>query len=88
MHMFEYKGAKEGGFSERGRVKQRTIMVLAVLTLLAIVSTLVLQPAAAQTTLSVAIKSWDKIGIDANKPATEGPNHAIVQARICNTGPN
>jgi uncharacterized repeat protein (TIGR01451 family) len=87
MQMFEYKDTKEGGCSERVRVKKkRIIMVLAVLTMFAIVSTLVLQPAAAQTTLSVAIKSWDKIGIDANKPATEGPNHAIVQARICNTG--
>jgi uncharacterized repeat protein (TIGR01451 family) len=39
-----------------------------------------------QTNVTVEIKSWDVIGIDANKPTTEGPNQSIVQARICNTG--
>ncbi|MBC7128925.1 MAG: tandem-95 repeat protein, partial [Thermoplasmatales archaeon] len=38
------------------------------------------------TTLEVAIVSWNIIGIDDNKPKTEGPNCSIVQVRIWNNG--
>ncbi|MBC7081098.1 MAG: hypothetical protein H5T44_02470 [Thermoplasmatales archaeon] len=37
-------------------------------------------------TLEVAIVSWNVIGIDNNKPATQGPNCSVVQLRIWNNG--
>ncbi|MEM2583328.1 MAG: hypothetical protein QW519_03065, partial [Candidatus Thermoplasmatota archaeon] len=38
------------------------------------------------TTLGVAIVSWNVIGIDANKPGTDGPNCSVVQVRVWNNG--
>ncbi|MEW5807065.1 MAG: hypothetical protein AB1756_06950 [Acidobacteriota bacterium] len=38
----------------------------------------------ASANLTAEIKSWHIIGLDSNKPTTEGPNQFLVQIRIAN----
>lgn len=41
---------------------------------------------AATTSLSTQILSWSTIGLDSNKPVTDGPHSFLIQARVTNTG--
>src|SRR4051794_31171037 len=36
--------------------------------------------------LSLTPITWDVVGLDSNKPATDGPNSYLIGARITNTG--
>jgi hypothetical protein len=45
-----------------------------------------LQPASAATTLAIETITWDFVGLDSNKPETQGPETYIVGARVCNLG--
>lgn len=45
-----------------------------------------LQPATATTTLAIETITWDFVGLDSNKPETQGPETYIVGARVCNLG--
>ncbi|MEB3338541.1 MAG: hypothetical protein VKJ46_13825, partial [Leptolyngbyaceae bacterium] len=47
---------------------------------------LTIQPAAAATTIAIEPITWDFVGLDSNKPETQGPNTYVVGARVCNTG--
>ncbi len=62
-----------------------TLLLLAIVTFSAVIMS---EPVngQSQTNLTVEIRSWDIIGIDNNKPAEEGPNQSLIQARICNIG--
>ncbi len=40
----------------------------------------------AQPVFETSTLTWDTIGLDSNKPATEGPNTFPVGARVCNVG--
>jgi uncharacterized repeat protein (TIGR01451 family) len=43
-------------------------------------------PARAATTIAIEPITWDFVGLDSNKPETQGPNTYVVGARVCNTG--
>ncbi|HSG87296.1 MAG TPA: CARDB domain-containing protein, partial [Candidatus Limnocylindrales bacterium] len=43
-------------------------------------------PGRAAASLTIAPITWDVIGLDSNKPATEGPDTFPVGARVCNSG--
>ncbi len=45
-----------------------------------------LQPAYAATTLAIEPITWDFVGLDSNKPESQGPNTYVVGARVCNLG--
>jgi len=38
-------------------------------------------------TLTTQVLSWNTIGLDSNKPVTDGPHQFVIQARITNPGP-
>jgi len=40
----------------------------------------------AGTTLNLTKGSWDIIGLDSNKPETEGPHQFVIQVHVTNTG--
>lgn len=44
------------------------------------------QPAAAATTIKIEPITWDFVGLDSNKPESQGPNTYVVGARVCNVG--
>lgn len=41
---------------------------------------------AASTSLRIEPITWDFVGLDSNKPASQGPNTYVVGARVCNVG--
>lgn len=43
-------------------------------------------PALAAVDLRIEPLTWDFVGLDSNKPATQGPNTYVVGARVCNVG--
>lgn len=45
-----------------------------------------LLPAQAATTIAIEPITWDFVGLDSNKPETQGPNTYVVGARVCNLG--
>ena len=44
------------------------------------------KPAYATVTLAIEPLTWDFVGLDSNKPDTQGPNDYLVGARVCNMG--
>ena len=62
--------------------------VAAALFTMSLVWTVAVNPISAQAapTLSVEPITWDVVGLDSNKPATEGPDTFPVGSRVCNTG--
>ncbi|MFH1170933.1 MAG: hypothetical protein V1778_00105 [bacterium] len=44
------------------------------------------QAATTSTTLSVEVRSWDRLGLDSNKPVSTGPHRFLIQTRVTNTG--
>lgn len=45
------------------------------------------RPAFALANLVIEPITWDFVGLDSNKPESQGPNTYVVGARVCNTSP-
>jgi len=47
---------------------------------------LMASPASAAPALSITPITWNVVGLDSNKPTTDGPDTFASGARVCNTG--
>ena len=69
------------------KLKGGVVAVILICSLLAVIN-----PVSSATTLSLTKGSWNDpvdgeiIGLDSNKPATEGPNQYLIQIHVTNTG--
>ena len=82
--------ADAGVNSERGKkvglIRQGLIPILLAAAVTLSLVFMAPTPANAEASLSAAILSYDKIGIDQNNPDVAGPDKSIVQVRIGNNG--